>query len=274
MNIIPVAKGLVAGNMRYRFLNNNASNETNKRKHPRINATSSSFALMRRRQRRRSTVALIDDDDHIAYDQIQQVEIPWCDVQAATEEGGVSISSYWTKCCAHINRQNRGNNNSSSSQRNSSYNDNEDGDGEGADHENVSTNQQLAQVEIEIEKNTKALIIIEKQGIFQQLCKDKFHQRYSCVLVCGCGFPDIATRAFVSHFTNCFPKLLVVGLCDYNPYGLALLLTYRFQSEGKSRYESSGYQTSGLKWLGLRHHHLQQLAALSNNNDNDNDTEA
>lgn len=32
--------------------------------------------------------------------------------------------------------------------------------------------------------------------------------------------------------TFCFYKkhLLVLGVCDYNPYGLALLLTYKFRS--------------------------------------------
>lgn len=59
--------------------------------------------------------------------------------------------------------------------------------------------------EIEVSDDVRCILVIEKEGIFHRLCEDKFHIRYPCVLVCGCGFPDIATRALVSMLSRKFP---------------------------------------------------------------------
>ena len=98
---------------------------------------------------------------------------------------------------------------------------------------------------------TRYLIVVEKEGVFRRLVKDHFCRRVPCVLVTGCGFPDMATRALVAKVASTFPDLQVVGLCDYNPYGVALLLSYRFASQA-SAYEGEGLQADDLKWLGLR----------------------
>lgn len=50
----------------------------------------------------------------------------------------------------------------------------------------------------------------------------------------------------------------MVGLCDYNPFGLALLLTYRFAT-ASSAFEGVGHETPGLCWLGLRRAHVVKL---------------
>jgi hypothetical protein len=41
------------------------------------------------------------------------------------------------------------------------------------------------------------------------------------------GFPDIATRALVSRLSKCLKDVPVLGICDYNPFGVALMLTYK-----------------------------------------------
>jgi DNA topoisomerase VI subunit A len=51
----------------------------------------------------------------------------------------------------------------------------------------------------------RCLLVIEKQGIFHRLCEDNFQQRFPCIMVTGCGFPDIATRALVSRLAKRFP---------------------------------------------------------------------
>jgi len=49
------------------------------------------------------------------------------------------------------------------------------------------------------------LLVIEKEGIFKRLCEDGFHLRMGCVMVTGCGYPDISTRACVSRLATLFP---------------------------------------------------------------------
>ena len=47
-------------------------------------------------------------------------------------------------------------------------------------------------------------------------------------------------------------------MCDYNPYGLSLLITYRVGSIAKA-FEGKGLQTECFKWIGLRSHHIDEL---------------
>ena len=49
------------------------------------------------------------------------------------------------------------------------------------------------------------ILIIEKEGIFKRLCEDNFHLRMGCIMVTGCGFPDISTRACVANIIRVFP---------------------------------------------------------------------
>ena len=77
----------------------------------------------------------------------------------------------------------------------------------------------------------------------------------------GCGYPDVATRALVTKLHAKAPFLEPVGVCDYNPHGLALLLTYKATSRmSKSRFETSDVTTDAVKWLGLRSAHMQEIA--------------
>jgi DNA topoisomerase VI subunit A len=69
----------------------------------------------------------------------------------------------------------------------------------------------------------KCIIVIEKLGIFHRLCEDNFHlyphtyyyhltnviinailRKYPSVIICGAGFPDIATRALVSKLSHIY----------------------------------------------------------------------
>lgn len=83
---------------------------------------------------------------------------------------------------------------------------------------------------IQMESDALYLFVIEKEGIFRRMCDDKFHLIFRCILVTGCGYPDVATRALVHRVKTRFPHIKVLGICDYNPHGLALLLTYKFGS--------------------------------------------
>lgn len=101
-------------------------------------------------------------------------------------------------------------------------------------------------LQMQISPATKYLLVIEKEGIYRKLCEDRFHERVPCIMVTGCGYPDIATRALVSKVSRRFPSLEVIGICDYNPHGAALLLTYRFPSAA-SAFEGEDTQTENLR---------------------------
>ena len=100
-------------------------------------------------------------------------------------------------------------------------------------------------------------MVIEKAGIFKRLCEDEFYLKVPCIMVTGCGNPDIATKACVFAVKKHLPHLQAIGLADYNAYGLALLLTFRFGSMA-SRFEGEGLRVD-LKWLGLRGKHVEEL---------------
>ena len=115
------------------------------------------------------------------------------------------------------------------------------------------------------------LLVIEKEGIFRRLQEDGFGYPRGkgphCVLVTGCGFPDVATRHFVTKLCQIIPTMVPVGLSDHNPYGLSLMLTYDTshvvhvardkRSKTALELKDLGVQ---LRWLGLRSPHIDALS--------------
>lgn len=105
--------------------------------------------------------------------------------------------------------------------------------------------------QLEIESNALYLLVIEKDGIFQRLAEDGIQNRFRCIMITACGYPNIATRALVATLSRVLPHLVVLGLADYNPFGVELLLTYKFGSRSMS-WEGANYHVPDLRWLGLR----------------------
>lgn len=58
---------------------------------------------------------------------------------------------------------------------------------------------------LESERNVDYLLVVEKEGVYKRLCEDSFHLRMGCIIVTGCGYPDISTRACVSRLASMFP---------------------------------------------------------------------
>jgi len=111
---------------------------------------------------------------------------------------------------------------------------------------------------MQIGEDTKYVLVIEKEGVFTRLVEERFFLKVPCIMITGCGFPDIATRALVSTLTKFFPNLRVLGLSDYNPFGCSIMLTYKFDSKTSS-YEGQGLSVDTLYWIGLRTHHVQTM---------------
>lgn len=57
----------------------------------------------------------------------------------------------------------------------------------------------------------RAVVIVEKDAVFQRLVDEGFSETANCVLVTGKGMPDHATRCFVSELSSQFPNLHIVG---------------------------------------------------------------
>ncbi|CAI5712633.1 unnamed protein product [Peronospora destructor] len=124
--------------------------------------------------------------------------------------------------------------------------------------EEVSITQELLQLKpSEMQSNAKCIVVIEKDGIFNRLREDKFFETIPSILITGRGFPDLATRMFVSLLSRVF-ELPVFGLCDCNPFGLSIMLTYKLGS-ARMPLESLQYAVD-IKWVGFR---PSQAARLS-----------
>jgi meiotic recombination protein SPO11 len=74
-------------------------------------------------------------------------------------------------------------------------------------------------------------------------------QRIFVYTACKGRFPDIATRALVRKLADEL-QIPVLGLCDWNPFGISILLTYKLGS-ARMGLESYRYAVD-LKWVGLR----------------------
>jgi DNA topoisomerase VI subunit A len=66
----------------------------------------------------------------------------------------------------------------------------------------------------------------------------------------------MSTRAFVSKLSK-YTGLKVLGVSDYNPDGLDIILQYKFPSK-TNRFESAGYQAD-IKWCCLRKTHVKDM---------------
>jgi meiotic recombination protein SPO11 len=110
---------------------------------------------------------------------------------------------------------------------------------------------------VEISTDAKCILVVEKEGAFTRLNEDKFYDCYSSILITSKGFPDIATRAMV-FFLHHFFQLPVYGLCDCNPFGVAILQTFYHGSERRGVDGGDRYRVP-IQWAGLRPSHVHLL---------------
>ena len=92
--------------------------------------------------------------------------------------------------------------------------------------------------------------MVEKDAVFTYLCGQRIWDTLPCIVITGCGYPPLCVRAVVKQLATQF-GLPVVGLFDYNPHGMRILLTYKFGST-RMGLESHAYAVD-IKWLGVHH---------------------
>lgn len=129
-------------------------------------------------------------------------------------------------------------------------------------------------VPLRLAPGTDFILLVEKECIFRRLCEDRVWEQpgMRCAVLTGCGFPDLATRACVSqlwagsggggptHGTPSPPsrrRVPVYGLCDWNVFGLGVLLSY---TRGSKAHPESGAWAVPVQWLGL---HSGDIEAFS-----------
>jgi len=107
-----------------------------------------------------------------------------------------------------------------------------------------------------VEPGTRYVVCVEKDSIFQRLCKETptLWKRVPCVVLTGCGFPDHATRAVLRTLVN-EHALEPLGLVDHNPAGVRILTTYRGQTAKGSDLTSF----VPMRWLGLHGSDMESL---------------
>jgi len=141
------------------------------------------------------------------------------------------------------------------------------------------------------------LLVVEKDAVFERLVEDRVWEGIAggAVLVTARGMPDLSTRAFCSHLvsssscsssnssSSCSsaaarPPMQVLGLCDWNPGGVAILTVYKNGSlsaaaaaanasapasaslpsssssllSARASIEGAAYALPSLRWLGAR----------------------
>lgn len=94
------------------------------------------------------------------------------------------------------------------------------------------------------------ILVVEKDAVFMYLCGQRVWDSLPCVLLTGCGYPPLTVRAVLKALATQL-DLPVLGLFDYNPHGIQILLTYKFGSV-RMGLEAHAYAVD-IKWLGLHH---------------------
>ncbi|KAI1469872.1 DNA topoisomerase IV, alpha subunit [Daldinia caldariorum] len=98
---------------------------------------------------------------------------------------------------------------------------------------------------------TKWILVIEKEATFRGLAASGYYGLCDAgvgVLVTAKGFPDLVTRQFLHILHSAFPQIPIYALVDYDPSGIAIMLTYKCSSPGLSHEES--ITIPGILWLG------------------------
>jgi DNA topoisomerase VI subunit A len=100
-----------------------------------------------------------------------------------------------------------------------------------------------------ISEHAHCILVIEKDAIFQRLMSERIFERLPMVLICGGGFPDLATRQFLHQLHQLATHLPILGLFDFNPSGFWIFLTYRLGSLRKGLENAAA--TAPIQLLGL-----------------------
>ncbi|KAK0666403.1 putative meiosis-specific topoisomerase [Cercophora samala] len=96
------------------------------------------------------------------------------------------------------------------------------------------------------------VLVIEKEATFRTLAAAQYAKNSRAghgILITAKGFPDLATRRFLSIVQSMRPDLAMFGLADFDPDGISIIRTYQ---NGSRRLEHENEATvPSLRWLGV-----------------------
>lgn len=97
------------------------------------------------------------------------------------------------------------------------------------------------------------ILVVEKDAVFTYLCGQRIWNSLPCILVTGCGYPPLSVRAVLKQLSDQL-SIPILGLFDYNPHGVRILLTYKYGST-RMGMEAHSYAVD-IKWLGVHYSDL------------------
>ncbi|KAJ4306620.1 endodeoxyribonuclease [Collariella sp. IMI 366227] len=111
----------------------------------------------------------------------------------------------------------------------------------------------LGREDLNIVAAAKGLISGPAKATFRTLAASQYcktSQGGRGILVTAKGFPDLATRRFLSMIHSVKPELKVFALVDFDPHGVAIMRTYKYGSRRLDHEENATIPS--LRWLGIR----------------------
>uniref|UniRef100_A0A7S1KQM8 DNA topoisomerase (ATP-hydrolyzing) n=1 Tax=Percolomonas cosmopolitus TaxID=63605 RepID=A0A7S1KQM8_9EUKA len=94
------------------------------------------------------------------------------------------------------------------------------------------------------------VLVVEKDAVFSRLVQLGYAQKAKCLLVTGKGYPDVATRLFLSRIARENPHLPVLCLVDGDPHGIDIFLIYKYGSAAM-RHQCDELAVPTMEWIGL-----------------------
>ncbi|KAJ2989670.1 hypothetical protein NUW58_g3354 [Xylaria curta] len=99
----------------------------------------------------------------------------------------------------------------------------------------------------------QAITGVDIGATFRGLVASRFHENATVgpgILITGKGYPDLSTRQFLHKLQAKFPTLPMYGLVDFDPYGVEIMLTYKYGSRSLRHEENA--TLNRLFWIGPR----------------------
>lgn len=89
--------------------------------------------------------------------------------------------------------------------------------------------------EADIDCSAMFVLVIEKDATFQKILSSSLYRDFNpCLFLTAKGYPDLATRSFLSMLCDKYPALPVYALVDADPHGIGIYLNYKYGSQNEA----------------------------------------
>ncbi|XP_013100333.2 meiotic recombination protein W68 [Stomoxys calcitrans] len=96
------------------------------------------------------------------------------------------------------------------------------------------------------------IVVVEKDTIFKKLLQSPLFSvmKGKVLLITARGNPDLSTRWLLNKLSRAHTHLAMYMLADGDPYGIEIMLTYRYGSQ-KYKHQAMELACPHIKWLGI-----------------------